>query len=308
MTWQHKAEKAENRTPRSPDTAADPLAHRRHRRRVGDRGRFRCRVLGVGPALEQHAAGVRRLPAGTGRSCTASGCSRRPRRLVIRKPGAALYTEIVASIVSALLGTAGGCPSSPTAWSRARAGAGLRPAPLQVVAAARCRRRCGGRGGGRAARPVVRLQGLAGHLAADLRGRARRQLGRHRRRRRLGARPGAGPHRRAGAVPGRPRAGRGLSKLPSTAAGRRRARGLGLAPRRAPAWAFRGVDLRVEPGERVLLLGPSGAGKSTLLAGLAGLLDRATRASRRARWSSTARPAPGAGPSRASSRTPRRPS
>jgi len=42
------------------------------------------------------------------------------------------------------------------------------------------------------------------------------------------------------------------------------------------AWAVRGLDLDVAPGERVLLLGPSGAGKSTLLAGLCGLLDPGT--------------------------------
>jgi len=51
------------------------------------------------------------------------------------------------------------------------------------------------------------------------------------------------------------------------------ARGWGWRHGTRKAWAVRGLDLRIEPGERVMLLGPSGAGKSTLLAGLAGLLD-----------------------------------
>jgi energy-coupling factor transport system ATP-binding protein len=51
------------------------------------------------------------------------------------------------------------------------------------------------------------------------------------------------------------------------------ARGLGVRHPSRRAWALTGVDLVVEPGERVLLTGTSGAGKSTLLAALAGILE-----------------------------------
>jgi energy-coupling factor transporter ATP-binding protein EcfA2 len=51
------------------------------------------------------------------------------------------------------------------------------------------------------------------------------------------------------------------------------ARGLGVRHASRRAWALTGVDLVVEPGERILLTGASGAGKSTLLAALAGILE-----------------------------------
>jgi energy-coupling factor transport system ATP-binding protein len=51
------------------------------------------------------------------------------------------------------------------------------------------------------------------------------------------------------------------------------ARGLGLRHATRRAWALTGIDVIVEPGERVLLTGASGSGKSTLLAAIAGILD-----------------------------------
>jgi energy-coupling factor transporter ATP-binding protein EcfA2 len=50
------------------------------------------------------------------------------------------------------------------------------------------------------------------------------------------------------------------------------ARGWGWRHAGRTEWAVRGLDLRIEPGERVLLLGASGAGKSTLIHALAGVL------------------------------------
>jgi energy-coupling factor transporter ATP-binding protein EcfA2 len=50
------------------------------------------------------------------------------------------------------------------------------------------------------------------------------------------------------------------------------ARGWGWRHAGRHKWAVSALDLRVEPGERVLLLGASGAGKSTLMQAIAGVL------------------------------------
>jgi energy-coupling factor transport system ATP-binding protein len=50
------------------------------------------------------------------------------------------------------------------------------------------------------------------------------------------------------------------------------ARGWGWRHASRKAWAVSGVDLEIDPGERVLLLGASGAGKSTLMHALAGVI------------------------------------
>ena len=193
--------------------------------------------------------------------------------LIIRKPGAALFTELVAATVSALLGAQWGgfatieaglvqglgaelvfllfAYSSWRVWVAMLAGAGAGAAMaindlvLYYVAVD---------GGFKVVYAISAV--ISGALIAGARIVADRPRTRQNR----------------GALAIRLRPGGVGARLTRSTAAAVEARGWGWRHAGRRASAVSGLDLRIDPGERVLLLGASGAGKSTLMHALAGVL------------------------------------
>ena len=201
--------------------------------------------------------------------------------LIIRKPGAALYTELVAAAV--VLG-AHRQPVGRVPHARGRARPGpRRRAGLPAVPLRRWRL------------PVAILAGAGAALAGGINDLLLWYAGAdttfvdrlpHQRRSISGAviagalswllARGLAGHGRARPVRLGPRSRARASSVSRPAAASRpaavEARGWGWRHATRHAWAVRDASFRIEPGERVLLLGASGSGKSTLLHGLAGVL------------------------------------
>ena len=198
--------------------------------------------------------------------------------LIIRKPGAALFAEMVAAGVSALLGQPVG-PGRAALRVRPgrRRGAGLRDDA--ATGAGRSRSSALAAVASAAAAWIhdwalyyaglstfdlqVLRAGRHGDLGARCSSRGRVAAAIERSLRRAGVLEGFG----------------GLSGGPEAAPPRSiRAAGAAFTYAGSPRPAFRDLELEVEPGAVLLVVGPSGSGKSTLARAIAGLLPSSSRA------------------------------